>query len=349
MKAFVSVSDERYLDEFLNWMRKEGIEISEKLCDEDYDIVVVNLPSDIPRAERRLVDSEKLKEAALLSKAAVHYEEMLPICDPEDYKLVEELFEKAGDVPKSVRRFLSNKALLHSLEYVSRLHTRLSELFGMSDYLHRFWRVVRSRLEKDHVEEYLSDLSGRVFIGMENPFIPLYVFAINRIPEGAVLTFNRAVPIYASLNFDEDVHGEVVVYNGPVDKTVDGKLVVARGGKADVVVKSKDTSILVDSGGAGYRLEVEIPDLSDIEQLAIAFSSLSPGYTVAVFDDTKLIDRIGGMEKISEISNLKNGKILSTNFSLDYADCSKYDVIISPGISEKVRSSCVSKIILRKF
>lgn len=349
MKAFVSVSDKRHLEEFLEWMKREKIEIREELCEEDYDIVVVNLPSDIPRAERRLVEGEKLKEAAILSKAAIHYEEMLPICDPEDYKLVEELFEKAGDVPKSVRRFLSTKALLHSLEYVSRIHTRLSELFGMSDYLHRFWRVERSRLERNYVEEYLSDLSGRVFIGMENPFIPLYVFAINRIPEGAVLTFNRAVPIYASLEFDENLRGEVVVYNGSVEKSIEGKLVVARGGRSDIVVKSKDTSILVDSGGAGYRLEVEDGDLSDIEKLSVAFSSLSPGYTVAVFDDTRLIDRMGGMEKISEISEMKEGKILSSNFPLDRVDCSKYEVVISPGISKKVESGCRSKIILRKF
>ncbi len=349
MRAFVSVSDSRKIEEFLDWMRKMGIEVSEELCDEDYDIVVVNLPSDLPRAEKRLVESEKLKEAALLSKAAVHYEDMLPISDPEDYELVEELFEKAGDVPKSVRRFLSTKALLHSLEYVSRIHTRLSELFGISDYLHRFWKVEKIILEKSYVEEYLSDLSGRVFIGKVNPFTPLYIFAVNQIPDGAVMTFNRAVPIYASLKFESDVHGEAVVYNGYIEKSIDGKLVVSRGGESDVVVKGEDMSILVDSGGVGYKLEVESADLSGIEKLSLVFSALSPGYTAAVFDETKLIDRIGGMERISEISNLRDGKILSTNFPLEYVDCSKYEVIIAPEVSKKVKDVCRSKIILRKF
>ncbi len=349
MRAFVSVSDKRYLDGFLDWMKRENIDIGKEPCDGNYDIVVVNLPSDMPRSEKRLISNEKLKEAFLLSKAAVHYEEMLPICDPEDYRLVEELFEKAGDVPKSVRRFLSTKALLHSLEYVSRIHTRLSELFGMSDYLHKFWKVDRRRFEKSHIEEYLSDLSGRVFIGKENPFIPLYVFAINRIPEGAFLTFNRAVPIYASLALDEKLSGEVVVFNGLLEKSIKGKLVVSRGGNADIVVKSKNASILIDSGGAGYRLEMENEEFSDIEQLASAFSSLSPGYTVAVFDNSRLIDRVSGMEKIAEISKLKKGKILSANFPVEHVDCSKYEVIIAPKVTKKVKSSCKSKIILREL
>ena len=349
MRAFVSVSDSRNIDGFLDWMMREKIEVSEELCDEDYDIVVVNLPSDLPRSEKRLIENEKLKEATILSRAAIHYEEMLPVCDPEDYKLVEELFEKAGDVPKSVRRFLSTKAMLHSLEYISRIHTRLSELFGISDYIHRFWRVERIVLEKGYVEEYLSDLSGRVFIGKENPFIPLYVFAINQIPEGSVVTFNRAVPIYASLKLEDDFRGEVVVYNGSVEKPIDGKLVVSRGGESDVIVKGRDTSILIDSGGVGYRLEIESTDLSEIEKLSLLFSEISPGYTAAVFDDTRLIDRLSSMEKFSEIANLKEGKILSTNFSLENLDCSKYEVIIAPDISKKVRDCCRSKIILRKF
>ncbi len=349
MRAFVSVSDSRNIERFLDWMRRKKIEVSEELCDENYDIVVINLPSDLPRAEKRLVESEKLEEAFLLSKAAVHYEDMLPVCDPEDYELVEELFEKAGDVPKSVRRFLSTKALLHSLEYMSRIHTRLSELFGMSNYLHRFWRVEKIILEKSYVEEYLSDLSGRVFIGKENPFTPLYVFAVNQIPEEAVITFNRAVPIYASLKFEDDVRGEVVVYNGHVEKSIDGKLVVSRGGESDVIVKGTDMSIFLDSGGVGYKLEVESTDISDIEKLSLIFSALSPGYTAAVFDETRLIDRVGGMEKISEITNMSEGKVLSVNFPLERVDCSKYEVIIAPEASKKVKDVCGPKIILRKF
>ncbi len=55
------------------------------------------------------------------------------------------------------------------------------------------------------------------------------------------------------------------------------------------------------------------------------------------------------MEKISEITNMSEGKVLSVNFPLERVDCSKYEVIIAPEASKKVKDVCGPKIILRKF
>ncbi len=349
MRAFVSVDDGKNLDVFLSWMRKNGVEVSEKLHNERYDMVVVNLPVDLPRSEKRLMKSEKQREAGILARAALHYEDMLPVCDPEDYALVMELFEKVGDVPKSVRRILSIKALLHSLEYMSRIHARLSELFGMVDYVHTVWKVRRRVLEKSYTEDYLSDLPERVFVGKERPLIPLYVFALNSIPKGSIMVFNRAMPIFASLSFEEFMGGGVLVYNGILNREVSYDLVVARGGNADVIDKNSDNVFIsLCSEGVGYKFEVERDDLTKLERLALTFVFLSPAYTIAVFKNGRLIGIRFEAMRYPNLHNVPAGEILAVNFNLENLDCEKYDRVLAPSASEKVRRDCESKLLLRK-
>jgi len=348
MKAYVSVHDDRNLGEFLRWMERNGFEVYTEDSGGEYDVVVVNLPPDLPRSEKRLLKEGRFRDVGILAGAALRYEDVLPVCDPDDYELVMELFERAGDVPKSVRRILSMKALLHALEYMSRVHTRLSELFGMVEYVHHVWKVKLRILENSYTEEYLTDLPESVFFGKENPLIPLYVFALDLLPKGGTVVFNRAVPIYASLGF-EPVEGEVLVYNGEIHDQTGHDLVVARGGAADVISKPKETPTLtVESEGIGYRVEVE-SGIGDVERLALAFVSLSPMRVVAVFKDGRLSEVGRKIEGIPDVLSMPQGDVLAVNFHLEIVRCDLYSKVIAPNASEKVRKLCGSKLLLRKL
>ena len=349
MKVFISVHDERNLERFTEWLEKNGFEIVEDF-DEEVGIVVVNLPRSLPRSERKLLSEGKFREIGILTSAALRYEDVLPVCDPDDYDLVIELFEKAGDVPKSVRRILSIKALSHALEYMARVHTRMSELFGMTDYVHHVWKVKSRIIGRGAVEEYLTDLPESVFFGKEHPLIPLYSFVANAIPKGSSMFFSRAVPVYATMELESFPGAEVWVHNGHVENPGNFKLVVAKGGSADVIVKDVGCpSLTVESSGVGYTIECSEDGLEGVERLASVFVTLSPGYVAAVFEDGKLKDvRRKDLGKPS-IAGMEDGDVLATNFPLEELECYRYRKVIVPEASEEVRKLCGLKLISRRL
>ena len=100
------------------------------------DVVVCNLyPFKKTIAKENVDLSEAVEQidiggVTLLRAAAKNHERVTVICDPLDYNIVLEQFEKAGDVSLGVRQKLALKAFAHTAEYDEAISYYFRELYG---------------------------------------------------------------------------------------------------------------------------------------------------------------------------------------------------------------------------
>ena len=348
MRFFIVVFNKNKLKILKEWIEENEYDVAEQ---PPYDVVVVNFPLDsFPLSIRRLLREVNKEGVKLLFEAIVDHEDVFPLVDPEDYEEVIDYFEKAGDVPVACRRGLAVKAMKHLLTYLSKLHIRMGELFGILDFDHKIFEVVDREFGNGYIIEAVVETHGVTQGKLLQPFLPVYIKMLTSIPEGSMVVFSKSVPIYASLEKTDFSGGEVIVYRGEW-KGRDNRFVVATGGDADVVHTSlKEEELLYGTSSFLQKATVIDEGLSKIEKLAISVISLAPVAAAFVFDDKKIVEKRFFIESEPVIGNIIGGKILAINFNLKSPDvCERYERIITSSVSDEVKRLCRSKILLRRF
>ncbi len=350
MRIYIDVSDERKIELIKKWAKESDFEIVKQ---PPYDVVVVNFRPELPLSIYRLFTSVNCDALGALMHAILNHEDVLPLCDPEDYEEAIDYFEKAGDVPMSERRRLALKAMFHIISHFSKFHQRMGELFGMADFQHKTFQVVDSEYGNGYIIEAVTERPGRTRGNLLYPLLPIYLSVLNMIPEESFVVFVKGVPIYASLDPTELTFfrkGEVVVYRGDWNFE-DERFVVASGGKADVLhLPSEEDELLYGTSSFSQRISREVQGLDDVERLAVAVISISPVLSAYLFDDKRTIKVSASIEKNPDLNDMGWGKILAISFPLeDPKACSKYERIIATQAPKEVKKVCGRKLLLRRF
>ncbi len=353
--AYIGVDEGKGIEEFRKWLESQGYVVYDGEPDlyEDYSIVVINLPFDIPYNEESLFESFKGKQAYTLLKAIKNYRESLPVCDPEDYEKIVKSHELCGDVPLQDRRKLAVKALLHLLSFFARVHSRMAELFAMLDFEHRIYKVVDRVFMGETVEEILVDSLSPICNVVSVRGFPIYLSIFNEIPPGSFITMRGNIPEDAGFDLSKVSEGEILIYKGKIEKKPRFDIVIAEDGPKGIV-KSKPMSedtFMIGSSGIFLKWERTFENMEDLERLAHAFISFSPVPTAAVFTkDEGLVHIRRDFKPSEDLLELPSGDLLAVNFELLKKPSGEYRTIVAPSISKAVRD-CLksSKLVLRRF
>ncbi len=350
LRIFIDVADRRNIELIEKWLEEDG---HEKVEDPPYDVVVVNFPAELPISIARLFSSVNMKAASALMDAIINHEDILPLCDPEDYEDAIDYFDKAGDVPVSERRRLALKAMFHILSHFSKMHQRMGELFGMSYFEHRILQVVESEYGNGYILEALTDRPERTRGKLLYPMLPIYLSVLNALPDGAIAIFSKGIPIYASLDVNDAENvkeGDVLIYSGQWQGK-DHRFVVASSGRADVIyTPSEEDEIIYGTSRFSQRASREMRLLSEVERLAVALVAVSPLRSLFVFDDVRTIQRKFWITEQPYLGELKDGEVLAISSELFNPEiCEKYKRIIATNASREVKRSCGGKLLLRRF
>ncbi len=353
--AYISVSDDTGIGDFRRWLESQGFTVYEGDPDleEDYNVVVVNLPFDVPYSERPLLESFRGKQAYTLLKAVQNYRESIPISDPEDYERIIKAFETCGDVPLHDRRKLAVKALLHLLSFFARIHSRMAELFAMLDFEHRIYEVVDRIFMGETVEEVLLDSLSPIHNVVPVRNLPIYLSIFNEIPSGSYVVLKRNTPIDAGYDLESAKSGDVLVYKGKFHGRSGYDIVVAEDGP-EGIVKVRSTSedvFMIGSSGIFLKWERTFEKMTDLERLAHAFVAFSPTPTSSVFNENEgLVAFKRDFEESPDLLDVPSGDVLALNFELSECPRESYSSIVVPSVSEVVRG-CLrsSRLVLRRF
>jgi len=348
VRFYIDVFNKDKLEILKKWIEENGYSV---VNTPPYDIVVVNFPlNSFPLSISKLSREINKEGVKVLFEAIVNHEDILPLVDPQDYEKAMSYFEKAGDVPVADRRSLAVKAMKHLLTYLSKLHIRMGELFGILDFDHKILEVVDREFGNGYIIEAVVEAQGITRGKLLQPFLPVYITTLISVPEGSMVVFSKSVPIYASLEKSDFSGGDVVVYKGEW-KGQDDRFVVATSGNADVIhTPLEEEEILYGTSSFIQRAAVVDEGLSKIERLATSVISLTPIAAAFVFDDKGMIDKRFFIEKKPAVVGMKESKILAVNFDLRSPDiCERYERVIASSVSNEVKKLCQSKILLRRF
>ncbi len=345
MRVFLKTTKKEIFDEFTKRLERDHHEISE---DGSYDMVIVNLDSDLPFSLEKLKEGLEYESVVNLIKAIKNYDKIIPVCTLEDYELVMEYMEKAGDLPLSERRKFSIKALFHLINYLSKYHIRFSELCGISEYELKLFKVLNSHFGNGYILEVLSEHPENVKGELLRPLLPIYLSTLSAIPKGSCVVFSKGVPVFASLKLEIPEYGDVLIYKGELMEKVN-KFTIATSGKADVTYNASDEDELIyGSSHLSQKAIREFDGLEDIERLAVAVITISPVKSAFVFDERRMMHKEFFIERDPDINNLPCGHILAVNFEVEPFVCNRYKNIITTA-GENIKKTCKVKVISRRF
>lgn len=292
---------------------------------EPFDMIVVILNpfeeiSDVTRREETLIDRIDVGGAALLIASAKNHRNVIPLCDPNDYKRILELLEKSGDVPLQVRRSLALKAFLRVSRYYAKIFKVLSELYAAPEWEILYMRNIGnvSNEEMFSLNDFSEDVPLEHYMD-----VLLAIHYLSILPEGSVVFVRGLKPIFASLTYrDVDFEG-VLGYKGEFRKNVKN-FVVARDIPKSVRGIRVNEFKFIDKGfmimGGALKRELSKPSGSGDDLLACSIAS-HPIYkgVVAVEDGETTFcyfDNDEG-EIFSKMKDLKTSKVVAFNFPIN--------------------------------
>ncbi len=130
----------------------------------EFDMMVIEIPSPSNlRDEEILLNSIETDRSDLVKFCVKNYREIVPVVDREGLERVIHHIEECGDVPLQERRKLSLKALLKLIDYYTKIHSMLSEVYASEKFEHLILEKIDDLLygENPHQEASIYKLMGR--------------------------------------------------------------------------------------------------------------------------------------------------------------------------------------------